>query len=406
MTIDENIYPVFASRTRANPQALYEQMRVEAPVYNAVDKYSGNRFWFLTRYEDVNAALKDLRLVKDARKNLPPEYAQRYFVNEDPLYEAINRHLLNLDAPDHTRLRSLVHKAFTPRHIRDLEPRIQEITHDLLDAIGSKEEGDLINDFAYPLPITVIAEMLGVHPEKRDDFRKWTQAILFGMSMEDSRLSVMEFVQYINELIEERRNVDQGDILSGLIYAEEDGDKLDHMELLSMVFLLLVAGHETTVNLIANGTLALMQHPQQMALLQNNPGLIGTAIEEMLRYNGPVEAPTLRYASEDIVIDGVTIPTGDIVLPVLLAANRDPEQFDQPNIFDITRDPNPHIAFGAGVHYCLGAPLARLEATIAINALVERFPNIQLNAQISDLEWNTSLLIHGMKALPVIYSGR
>lgn len=404
MSVVENIYPVFASRTRANPQALYEQMREEAPVYGARDKFSGNRFWFLTRYEDVVAALKDERLIKDAKKNLPPEHIARYTFNEDPMFEVINRHLLNLDAPDHTRLRSLVHKAFTPRHVRDLEPRIHQIAGELLDAISERgKDGNLIDDFAYPLPITVIAEMLGVHPEKRDDFRKWTQAILFGMSLEESQISVMEFVQYINELIEVRREEDQGDILSALVYAEEDGDRLDHMELLSMVFLLLVAGHETTVNLIANGTLALMQHPDQMALLQENPDLISSAIEEMLRYNGPVETTTLRYASEEVIYSGTAIPVGDIVLPSLVAANRDPEVFTNPNTFDITRNPNPHVAFGAGVHYCLGAPLARMEGVIAIRALVERYPKIALDAGIEDLEWNTSLLLHGMKALPVCY---
>jgi len=404
MATDTRTYPIFIRETRANPQAMYAEMRQHDPIYSAIGPMSGHRFWFFTRYEDVVAVLRDQRFVKDARKNLKPQFSRLYVAgNPDPVWEAINHHLLNLDAPDHTRLRSLVHKAFTPKQVRDLEPRIHEIAKDLLDGIGDKPDGDLLNDFAFPLPITVIAEMLGVHSEMRDKFRQWTQALLFGMDEQAGLLAVMEFVQYVNELIEERRSEDKGDILSALVRAEEEGDTMEHMELLSMVFLLLVAGHETTVNLIGNGTLALMQHPEQMQKLQENPDLIRTAVEEMLRYNGPVEAPTWRFASQDVEVNGVTIPEGDVVLPSLLAANRDPDVFENPDTFDITRDPNPHVAFGNGVHYCLGAPLARLEGIIAINALLQRYPDIRLNTAVEKLEWNTSLLIHGMKALPVQY---
>ena len=407
MATQLNKYPIFSTASRANPQAIYEQMRQTDPIYPYTGEHTGNTFWFFTRYEDVVAVLKDQRFIMDIRKNLPEEHARRFLRDDDdpsaPMWEAIDRHMLNLDAPDHTRLRALVHKGFTPKYVRDLQPRIQEITDDLLDKMTGKAEGDLIADFAYPLPITVIAEMLGVHPEKRDKFREWTQAIIFGLSEEMSLAAVMEFVQYINELIEERRAEDKGDILSALIRANEEGDTLDHMELLSMVFLLLVAGHETTVNLIANGTLALMQHPDQFEKLKNDPSLIHSAVEEMLRFNGPVETPTWRWASEDIEVSGVVIPQGDVVMPSLLGANRDPDVFENPNVFDITRTPNPHVAFGQGIHYCLGAPLARLEGTIALSALVTRFPDLRLNTSVDKLEWNGSLLIHGMKALPVRY---
>jgi cytochrome P450 PksS len=398
-------YPVFAAATRANPQAVYNKMRDTDPIYPGVGPVTGNRIWFLTRYDDVSEVLKDQRFIKDFRKNLKPEHAQRYLPEEDdPTWQAINRHLLNLDAPDHTRLRSLVHKAFTPRRVRDLQPRIEAIAAELLDDMESQSEADLIDSFAFPLPITVIAEMLGVHQERRDDFRRWTNALLFGMDEEAGRIAVMEFMQYVNELIAVRRNDDKGDILSALVRVEEEGDTLDHMELLSMVFLLLVAGHETTVNLIGNGTLALLQHPEQFRLLRENlDELLPSAVEEMLRYNGPVETPTTRWASEDITISGVTIPEGEIVLPSLLAANRDPAIFENPNTFDITRDPNPHIAFGAGVHFCLGAPLARMEATIAFKHLIERLPNLRLNTPVEMLQWNSSLLIHGMKKLPVAW---
>ncbi len=405
MTTEVRTYPIFDPATRANPQAMYAQMRQHDPIYSATGPISGNTFWFFTRYEDVVAVLRDQRFVKDARKNLKPEHAYRYVAeNPDPVWEAINHHLLATDPPDHTRLRSLVHKGFTPGRVRDLEPRIQQIASDLLDGIGEKKSGDLLDDFAFPLPITVIAEMLGVHIEMRDKFREWTRTLLFGMDEMAGQLAVMEFVQYVNELIEERRAEDKGDILSALVRAEEAGDKLEHLELLSMVFLLLVAGHETTVNLIGNGTLALMQHPDQMQKLQGDPTLIRTAVEEMLRYNGPVETPIWAFASQDVEIGGVTIPEGDVVLPALLAANRDPAVFENPDTFDITRDPNPHVAFGHGIHYCLGAPLARMEGSIAINALLERYPGIQLNAAaVDDLEWNSSLLIHGLKKLPVTY---
>jgi cytochrome P450 PksS len=398
-------YPVFDIETRANPQAMYNNMRETDPVYPATGPITGNRIWFLTRYADVSDVLKDQRFIKDVRNNLAPEYARQFVPeDEDPTWQAINRHLLNLDAPDHTRLRHLVHKAFTPGRVRDLKPRIEAITTDLLDKMQEQSDADLIDAFAFPLPITVIAEMLGVDQERRDDFRRWTNALLFGRDEAAGRVAVMEFIQYVNSLIDARRDTDTGDILSALVRVEEEGDTLDRMELLSMVFLLLVAGHETTVNLIGNGTLALLQHPGQFALLRENlDELLPSAVEEMLRYNGPVETPTTRWASEDISIGGVTIPEGDLVLPSLLGANRDPAVFAHPNTFDITRDPNPHIAFGAGVHFCLGAPLARLEATIAFKHLVQRLPALRLNTAVDKLQWNSSLLIHGMKSLPVAW---
>jgi len=406
MTTDrvENKYPIFNRPVRANPQAVYAQMRVNDPIWRGIGPVSGNPFWFFTTYEDAVWALKEPRFIKDARRQLPPDIVVRYMpLNPQPPFDAIDRHMLNQDPPDHTRLRRLVHKAFTPRTIAAMQPRIEAIAHDLLDKMADHDEGDLLAEYAFPLPITVIAEMLGVHSEKRDDFRKWTNALLFGTSEEEARMAAMAFVMYINELIEERRATDTGDILSGLVRAEDEGETLDHMELLAMVFLLLVAGHETTVNLIGNGMLALMQHPDQMALLQSEPSLIGSAVEEMLRYNGPVEAPTLRWSVEDVEYKGHLIPQGEIILPSLLAANRDPAVFPDPDRFDITRSPNPHIAFGMGIHYCVGAPLARLEATIAIPALLKRLPNIRLNTAVADLRWTETLLIHGMRALPVAW---
>lgn len=401
MAQDVHQYDIWGRETRANPQALYERMRQETPIYGGIGPQTGRTFWFFTRYTDCVAVLKDQRFGKEIAKHLTPEQIAANTFGDDSDFEAINRHLLNLDPPDHTRLRALVHKGFTPHIIENLRPRIQQIADDLLDTVQDEQEFDLLARFAFPLPITVIAELLGVPAADQDKFRAWTKALIFGLSEDEARVSVLEFTMYMHEMIDDRYANPRDDLISALVAAEESGDKLDRMELLSMIFLLLVAGHETTVNLIGNGTLALLQNPDQLRLLRENPALVKSAVEEMLRYNGPVEAPTMRWAFEDVEIGGVVIPQGDIVMPSLLAANRDPEVFENPNTFDITRDPNRHIAFGSGIHYCLGAPLARLEGAIAFNALLPRLPNLALNTDVAQLEWNDSLLLHGMKALPV-----
>ncbi|MAU09383.1 MAG: cytochrome P450 [Anaerolineaceae bacterium] len=397
-------YPVFDLATRANPQAVYNQMRASDPIWRATGPQTSNTIWFFVDYEDVVAVLKDDKhFIKDARQ-LPRHIAQRYInLEPDPVWDTINGHMLMRDAPDHTRLRRLVHKVFTPRAIQALLPRIEQIADDLLDEMAGQHETDLINTYTFPLPITVIAEMLGVEADKRDKFREWTNILLFSPDPSLNQTAAMEFVMYVNQLIEQREQEDTGDILSGLVRAEEEGDSLSREELLSMVFLLLVAGHETTVNLMGNGMLALMQYPDQFEMLKQQPDLINSAVEEMLRFNGPVETPTTRFALETVEYKGHVIEQGDILLPSLLGANRDPKVFDDPNTFDITRDPNPHVAFGMGVHYCVGAPLARLEAKIALSKLIERYPNMALNTVVENLEWNGSLLIHGMKALPVTY---
>jgi len=406
MATQTKIYDIWSAKARANPQALYEQMRAEAPIYRAVGPMSGNNFWFFTRYDDCMAILKnDEKIGKEFRKHLPVEVANKWGPPPDPndVFEVINHHLLDLDPPDHTRLRALVHKAFTPRVIENLRPRIQEIADDLLDRMEGVGKADLINTFSFPLPITVIAEMLGIPSADRDKFRDWTRNLLFVPDADENRRAAMEFGMYMNSLIDERRENPQEDVLSGLIQAEEAGDRLDRMELLSMLFLLLVAGHETTVNLIGNGTLLLLQHPEQLEKLKNDPKLIRPAVEEMLRYNGPVETTTFRWAFQDVEIGGVTIPAGDVVLPALLAANRDPAYFENPNVFDITRENNKHIAFGLGIHYCVGAPLARMEGIIAINTLLKRLPKLQLGVDVDDLQWNESILLHGMKEMPVTF---
>lgn len=403
MTVDVlNRYPILDPASRSNPHEVYEQMRECAPIWCAQSHHGGHRVWFFVNYADVVTVLRDQRFIKEVSR-LPEEHRRKYMPDGvDPVGGPLNQHLLNLDPPRHTRMRSLVRKAFTRRRMENVIPRIGQIVDELLDTVTS-DAGDLLDDFAFPLPITVIAELLGVEAERRDDFREWTRAILFGPICERVGEARIEFVRYINERIDERYKEDKDDVLSALVRVEENGERLSREELMSMSFLLLVAGYETTVNLIGNGTLALLQHPDQMRMLQDRPSLIGSAVEEMLRWNGPIETPSERWASEDVDIGGVVIRQGDVVRPSLLGANRDPTVFDEPNVLDITRDPNPHIAFGRGSHYCMGAPLARAEAAIAITALLRRFPNLQLNARVDQLEWKPSLLIHGMKAMPVRY---
>lgn len=401
-----NTYPIWETTTRGNAQAMYNQMRQESPVHRAIGPISKNPFWFLTRYDDVTNFLKDPRFGKEIHKSLPEELANRYFPPADPddIFAVVNYHLLNMDAPSHTRLRSLVHKAFTPRMVENLRPRIAEIAENLLDGMSNLQvgEGDLIEIFSFPLPVIVIAEMLGVPASDRDKFREWTRALLFSNDEESSMISAMEFAGYLNILIDERKARPQDDLLTNLIQAEEVGDKMSHMELTSMIFLLLVAGHETTVNLIANGTLAFLRYPGQLAKLRHNPALIKNAVEEILRYDGPVETTTTRWAFEDVTFGDVTIPKGEAVLASLLGANRDPAIFENPDVFDIERpNASKNIGFGAGIHYCLGAPLARLEGTIALDMLLKRFVSLELAVNPDELEWNPTILLHGMKALPV-----
>jgi cytochrome P450 len=396
-------FKILTREARANPQAIYARMREQDPVHCAVGPVSGNNFWFITRYDDCVAALKNQTFGKEYRKRLPEHILAKYGPDE-PAFAMMNQNMLFVDPPDHTRLRSLVHKAFTPRMIENLRPRIQTIADDLLDKMGSSGETDLLTSFAFPLPITVIAELLGIPASDQHQFREWTRGMLFSSNMEEINLAALSFVMYMHQMFDDRRIHPQEDLISGLVAVEEAGDKLSTEELISMVFLLLVAGHETTVNLIGNGTLALLQHRDQLDKLRQDPTLIKNAVEEMLRYNGPIEAATNRWAFDNVKMGDKTIPLGDIVLVALASANRDPSVFPNPDKFDITRaEASKHIGFGNGLHYCLGAPLARMEGTIAINALVQRLPKLDLAVSTNELKWNESILLHGMKEMPVRY---
>jgi cytochrome P450 PksS len=395
--------PDFKSqRFKSNPFPVYARLREEAPVFRI--KIPGNEVgWLVTRYEDVAQVLKHGGISKDRLGSMTPEQQAKlpwFFKFFTPLVQ----NMLGRDPPDHTRLRALVHKAFTPRLIERLRSRVQTLSDELLDAAARKGSMDLVAEYAFLLPVTIIAEMLGVPPGDYRKFQHWSNRLVSGTDMTDMLLSipsVVMFTRYLRKLIAQRRTSLGDDLLSALIQAEEAGDKLTPDELVSMAFLLLVAGHETTVNLISSGTLALLQHPEQLERLRKEPGLIEPAVEELLRYASPVEISTERIARENITVSGVTIPRGDLVFAVLASANRDERQFKDPDTLDLGREPNKHVSFGLGIHYCLGAPLARLEGQIAIQTLVNRFPNLRLATPAESLKWRTGFLMRGPKKLPV-----
>jgi cytochrome P450 len=298
-------------------------------------------------------------------------------------------------------LRRLVQKAFTPGRVAALRPRIEAITASLLDAMA---EGvvDLITAFAFPLPMTVICELLGIPDGDREEFKTWSQVILSSTATFDEyRAAGGAMYAYFTRLLADKRAAPADDLLSALITARDSGDSLDEPELLAMIFLLLVAGHETTVNLIATGTLALLTHPSELSRLRADPSLLPGAIEELLRYANPLNHATDRYAPEPLEVGGVMIPADEPVLVVTSSANRDPARFPDPDRLDLGRDASGHVAFGHGIHYCVGAPLARLEGEIAFGALLSRFPGLSLAVDPATLRWRPSSLIHGLETLPV-----
>ena len=319
--------------------------------------------------------------------------------------------MLNMDPPDHTRVRGLVSKIFTANRVAELEPRIQAIADELLDRVQAQGQMDLIDDYAFPLPIIVICELLGIPARDRNRFRHWSHAFVTSSAnvarsenkFRKTKQLMESFTRYMTQLFDERRQQPQDDLISLLIQVEEAGDRLSEEELYSMVILLVVAGHETMVNLIGNAILALLMHPEQLALLRNNPALMPNAVEELIRYDGPLERAMMRFAAKDIALDEGTIERGDLVSLVLSAANRDPALFDDPDELRLDRDASNHVGFGAGIHYCLGAPLARVEARIAIESLLRRLPNLRLTVPVDELRWRRVPVIHGVHHLPVAW---
>jgi len=397
------LFNPFDPAFRADPYPIFRRMREEEPVHQ-----SPFGMLVLSRYDDCVAMLRDHRSSSDGQNSDDFKEAwQRGDVDADAMLMS-TRPFLFMDPPDHTRLRGLVNKAFTPRVVEQLRPRIQQIVDECIAAAATKGEMDVIADLAYPLPVRIICEMLGVPPADHETFQGWSRDLASGLDPDfavpqqviDQRAGAADaFAEYFVHLVEQHREHPSDDLLSALIAAEDEGEKLTENELLATSILLLVAGHETTVNLIGNGALALLRHPGELQRLRDDPSLIRSAVEELLRYDPPVQL-TARTALEDIVLGDATIPKGKLAVLLIGAANRDPKQFPDPERLDIGREDNRHIAFGLGIHFCLGAPLARVEGQIAIQAL----------SQLRGLElagepvYKTNITLRGLATLPVRFA--
>ncbi|MUG98347.1 cytochrome P450 [Scytonema sp. UIC 10036] len=386
---------------RANPFPTFKRWRNTRPVVPV--QAFGERAWIVSRYDDVLAVLTDERLVKDRRNAQNPNQKQGEMWIPG-FIKPLKSNMLDSDPPDHTRLRSLVHQAFMPRLIVQMQTRIHRLAHELIDRAQAKGEMDLVNDFALPIPMLAISEMLGVAEQDRAAFHRWSKVMVSVSKPIDGILaipSLYQLIRFLRRLFREHRLNPQDDLTSTLLQAKSEGSKLSEDELIGMVALLLSAGHETTVNLIGNGVLALLTHPAELHRLRTEPDLIKSAIEELVRYTPPVLFATTRYARENLEIAGTQIPKGELVLAALGSANHDESKFENPETLMLDRQNNKHVGFGSGIHYCIGAPLARLESSIAFQVLFERLPNIRLAVDPNNLLWNSSLITRGAKAIPV-----
>lgn len=389
-------YDLFTQAFKQSAHETFARMRQEMPIY-ASKAPNGSTSWYVTRYDDVVAVLKDnVNFCKDSHQATGKKRGSS-------IQQRINENMLFADPPDHTRLRALVGQAFTPRRIENMRPRIQAITEQLLDNVG--DEFDLIAEFALPLPVMVICDLLGIPEADQTAVIQGSQAIISpggkGLNAKERRRMIRDFVAYLQALFKDRQQRPQDDMITDLVQAEESGDKLSEEELSSMVALLLVTGYETTVNLFGNGVLALLRNQDQLALVKANEALWHTAVEELLRYDGPVETSTTRWVRQDVTFRGHQMRRGDIMRVVLTSANRDAGVFKRPFTLDLTRQENKHLAFGFGIHYCLGAPLARLEGVIGLQTLFHRIPNLQLAIPAEELRWRLGILFRGLESLPV-----
>jgi cytochrome P450 len=393
----------FDGQFAANPFPMLAQMRTMGAIVQVPIPSSDGIFktWMVTRMEEAVQVLKDKRFTVDRSAVFGDPYRQQ--AANGPGF--LGNSMISVDEPDHRRLRGLVSKAFTPKYIASLRPGIQQIADELLNNVEDQGSMDLVNDFGYPLPINVISDMLGVPRENREHIREWSRTMIGGdgSRREERRGNMWAFSNYIAQLVAQKRKHPQNDLISQLIQQEEEGDHLSEPELLSMVGLLIFAGHETTSNLISIGTLMLLDHPDQLEKLKADLSLVPSAVEELLRYNGPVLIPAPRFAAEDVELGGQRIGKGDLVLTVLASANRDESQFTQPDELDIARSLNRHLAFGQGIHVCLGAPLARLEADIAFTTLLRRMPNLRLNVPRETINWRGNFTLRGLVSLPVAF---
>lgn len=381
---------------------VYAYLREHAPVHEARIMRLMKVF-VLSRYEDCVSMLKDARFVRD--RSVANGGGRRSPFPMPKSVTVLMNSMINVDEPDHRRLRALVHKAFIPRMLDTLEGRIETLSHELLDTLEPRGEFDVLRDFAHPIPVTVIAEMVGVHTDEIPEFAGFMDSLaegLTGFRVAKTMLWDMpRAIRFMRGLIERKRREPADDILTRLIEAEENGERLSEDELIAMVFLLIVAGYETTYNLIANAVQTLLTHPESLEELRGDASLMASTIEEVLRFNGPVHGTKPGYPTEDVQLHGVTIPKGAMVMPLLGAANLDPRVFEQAERFDIRRTPNRHLGFGMGIHYCLGAPLARLETRIALAALLERNQALQLAVEPAALSLVARPGWHIYTAVPV-----
>ncbi|HUF89914.1 MAG TPA: cytochrome P450 [Gemmatimonadota bacterium] len=388
---------------KADPFPFFARLRAEEPVHrHALSRRRAA--WLVSRYDDAVGVMTDRRFVKDrANASTPDRPAKAPWVPGP--FRPLTRNMLDVDEPDHRRLRTLVQTAFTPRRIAGIAVRIEALADELLDRAGARGEIDLVAEFALPIPTTIIAELLGVPAGDRHRFHRWSSRIVAADRSPWAAVRAipagLAFVRYLRRRLAGRRAVDRDDLLGALVRAEAGGERLSEDELLAMAFLLIVAGHETTVSLIGNGALALLDHPDEKDRLAADPALLEPAVEELLRFAGPLVLATERYASDDLEVAGVTIPRGELVYVALASANRDERQFPHPDRLDLAREPNRHLAFGHGIHFCLGAPLARLEARIAFGRLLARFPDFRLATDRDRLRWSGGLVLRGVQALPL-----
>ncbi|MCM2390826.1 cytochrome P450 family protein [Streptomyces albipurpureus] len=398
MTLDDR-----TSELLTDPYPVYDKLREAAPVHRIVGP-DGLPVWIVTRYEDVREALADPRLSLDKRHATPGGY--RGF----RLPPALDANMLNMDPPDHTRIRRLVTKTFTARRIERLREPVRRIADELLDAMATRDRTDLVVSYAAPLPIHTICELLGVPREARRDFRDWTDALVLPdpARPQAAKEAVGSLIAYVSTLLEHKRAQPGDDLLSALIAVRDEpgadgSDRLSEDELTSLAFLILFVGYENTVQLIGTSVLTLFRNPRQFAELRENPSRIAAVVDEFMRYEGPALLGIRRFPIEDLTIGGVTVPAGETVMVSLASANRDPNRFPDPDQLDLDRDAQGHVALGHGLHYCLGAHLARLETEIALTALLERFPRLALDTEESALRWRPSIRTRGLLALPVRY---
>ncbi|MBW6434918.1 cytochrome P450 [Actinoplanes hulinensis] len=381
MALFDDAYP-------ANPHPALAELRQAGPAHR-VTSPAGIPFWLVTRWDEARLVLTDPSLSKQQPMDgLPPQ-----------LRSALTTQMLLRDPPDHTRLRRLVSAGFTPRRTEALRPRIEQLTDRLIDAFAADAEVDVIDRLAVPLPFEVICELLGIPPAERGPFRAWSDTIIVGGA--DLVEALSQSVAYFRDLLTRKRARPADDLLSALAVIVDDGDRLTDDELVGMALLLVVAGHETTANLIGNTVHLLSRHPSQRSRMRDDPDLVPAVVEEVLRMASPSATSTYRVTTRPVTLGDTTIPAGEQVLVSLLAANRDPRRFTDPGTFDPARPDSGHLAFGHGIHFCLGAPLARMEAQIAVRRLFARHPDLEVTTAPQELRWRTGLLMHGLRSLPI-----